>query len=163
MGRMIVDLAIATVSYPHPRCQEGDIRGERPCADYIGLLEGYDILWIRADVDEELAGRLDEPGNGRKRRYQIPLLAIATVIPGFNIVRARDPREYYQPILDTDSRTGISRRVPFWTKVTSTIVNGIPRQYVETSETIEQKKARWKSHSIRIDDLLIDHGPAVEL
>ena len=168
---MLADLCLSTVSYPPPRTQAGDILGVRDCADYIGLLEGHECLWIRVDLDPVLLGQLQQAGSGRKHRYALPLAALTAVIPGFDVGRARDRRVVYQPVLETHPTTGISSRVPSGTWVREVrvgdrvrrgvVIPGHVRCYVEAGETPAARAARWQSQSIDITALLIDHGPAV--
>jgi hypothetical protein len=106
---MIKEIAIALFD-SHGGIEEGDIVQCRKVSDGIGLKEAHGFLWFRADISDQLALVLasthtDASDNViNKRRFQIPLTQIQAVVdPNFDISRARDINDNYQPYLAIDA------------------------------------------------------------
>lgn len=108
----VVEVALSVQSLHesagHERLQEGDIVECRPPSDAVGRLEMSRFLWLRLSGLE--GGQYAALSTGvegfEKRRYRIPLERLAAVWPGFDVARARDPVEVYQPCLGLDEDTG---------------------------------------------------------
>ena len=114
---MIMEVAIALQNAPDDpggeRMKEGDIIALRLPALSVGQAEGKLFLWLRLDALIErsqfdlLTDMVREPGPVTgvifdKRRYCIPLARIQILYPAFNLTRARDPDDLYQPFLYVD-------------------------------------------------------------
>lgn len=90
----------------------GDIVAFRKPAEAIGLKEMKNFLWLRVEgLEENEMPRLVEPVEvgGQyydKRGYSIPLERLKKVFPSFDIERALNTDEVYQPflVLDDDGR-----------------------------------------------------------
>ena len=101
---MIREIAISLFN-SHGGIEEGDVLECRAPTAGIGGLEAKGVLWFRADISEALAHALKSPlldSNGiklMKRRYSIPLEKIAEIDPAFDVVKARDLDNAYQPYL----------------------------------------------------------------
>jgi|SRR3990167_179690 len=82
----------------------GDIIAIRRPAQAVGRLEQSGYLWLRIEgLEENEMARLTDPIEGHdKRRYCIPLDRLAQVVPSFNVARARDLADKYQPFLGVD-------------------------------------------------------------
>lgn len=92
----------------HERSLEGDIITARSPTAGIGRLEMHGHLWLHLEGCEENDRWLTEPCVGyQKRRYQIPLPRLAELFPWFDLARARDIAEVYQPFLLVDEDTGL--------------------------------------------------------
>ena len=115
-----VEIAISTQSYSplasgHERVQEGDIvtvvgklRTSR------GLKAGKLFLWLRIYGEEiaflqqlmehifDLDGDGDPGKQFDKKRFNIPLQRLKNQFPAFDLVRARDPLDDYQPFIPFD-------------------------------------------------------------
>lgn len=127
---MIMEVAIALQNEPDDpggeRMKEGDIIVLRPQATGIGSKETKIFLWLRLEglftriefdplkesiyePDEDTGVRYD------KRRYCIPFARLQIVDPSFDINRARDSADLYQPYLVTDAEdyTFVSTNPPF--------------------------------------------------
>lgn len=107
---MKVEIAIALFD-SHGGIEEGDVIVCRPPSAGIGKKEAGRWLWFRADISEELANVLAYPyfemgaTTGKrismiaKRRFKIPLEAIADLDPQFQLTSARNQETEYQPYL----------------------------------------------------------------
>lgn len=95
------------------RKQAGDIIGIRKPLGAIGSGEMHRFLWLWLEgLEENEMTRLTEPlyaipGDDTsqqfdKRRYSIPLARLQAVVPSFNIARALDVTDMYQPFLLPD-------------------------------------------------------------
>ena len=103
-----------------PRAQEGDIIEVRDPSLGIGLQEAHDVLWLLVEglkaqefsfLKEPLTDPLTERRDDKvvqintlveKHRYSIPLERLAAVAEFFDIARARDVTDPYQPFLPID-------------------------------------------------------------
>jgi hypothetical protein len=98
------------------KAHEGDIITSRREIGGVGTLEAQKYLWILVDgleendlyalhqtlFDGDPAG--DDPVNEiEKRRFRIALADLALRDPDFDVERARDPLDIYQPYLQLDS------------------------------------------------------------
>ncbi len=106
---MIKEIAISLFD-SHGGVEEGDVIECRDVSNGIGLKEAEGYLWFRADISTSLAEVLkrshtDIDGNiVNKRRFKIPLQQIKDVIDAdFDINRARDLNDNYQPYLPIDA------------------------------------------------------------
>lgn len=92
----------------HERKLAGDIIACRVPGSGIGTAEAHSYLWLRVEGLEEnvcarLTDRVEEGGAAfDKRRYCIPLERLQAVVPTFDIARALDPLDLYQPFLVVD-------------------------------------------------------------
>lgn len=111
----VKEIAILTQNYNdhlHERAKEGDIIAIRKPHNCIGTKEQTNYLWLRIEGLEELELELlneeNYEGNVRfeKRRYCIPLHRLKEVYPAFDITRARDMLDKYQPFMIIDEETG---------------------------------------------------------
>lgn len=92
------------------RKKVGDIIALRRPGVGIGRLEGQTLLWLRLTGLEDsemrkLKSQLVVAGVAQrfdKRRYCIPLHRIAQRIPSFDVARALNLSEWYQPFLMAD-------------------------------------------------------------
>ena len=112
---MIREIAIALFNSPGG-IEEGDIIECREPTKGIGTKEGSRWIWFRADISEALAGHLKDPCispsgivgvRGKflfKRRYKIPLEKIIDLRPDFDMKRARDLDNEYQPLIAVDRK-----------------------------------------------------------
>lgn len=86
----------------------GDIIAIRRPAQAIGSKEMSRFLWLRVEgLEENEMARLTDPieQNGEtydKRRYCIPLERLQAIVPSFNVNRAKDLNDKYQPFLNVD-------------------------------------------------------------
>ena len=107
----------ADLASGHERKQEGDIIAVRYPLNAIGFKEAHTYLWMRIEGLEyteftELVDPLTDPPYGTdttaeiivydKRRYSIPLSRIKEVHADFDIDRAKDINDLYQPFLTLD-------------------------------------------------------------
>ena len=95
----------------HERKQAGDIIVCRMPHSGIGLREMKEYVWLRLELDENVADRLmdslEENGSRfEKRRYAIPLNRLSVLVSGFELSRAQDSADPYQPFLNVDEETG---------------------------------------------------------
>lgn len=96
------------------RKRAGDIVAVRQPHYAIGAKERAAYVWLRLEGLEEnemarLADVLVETEDGPvfdKRRYCVPLDRLAEVLPGFDVGRARDTADTYQPFYNLDEETG---------------------------------------------------------
>ena len=115
----------------HDRIQAGDIVGIRNPLPHIGLKEGKLWIWLRidglelnefdrlafgnpdGDYNPNEAADLGLP-NYEKRRFCIPFQQLKKAYPAFNIDRALDPDDTYQPfmILDKDDYAWLTGMKP---------------------------------------------------
>lgn len=100
----IVEVCIAAHDFGPGRAQEGDIIAIREPQLHIGLKEGRDFLWFLAD-DSELPdpALLEGDAPGLKKRFNIPLARLQAKFGQFNLSRARNPDDWYQPFRGTDT------------------------------------------------------------
>lgn len=114
----VVEVALSCTAHApldsgHERKLTGDIIAVRPPNMGIGLMEGHRYLWLRLDSwEEEQTGQLTmsvQEGDVayEKRRYQIPLERLKAIVPAFDVDRALDPTDPYQPFLSVDLETGL--------------------------------------------------------
>lgn len=98
----------APLASGHERALMGDVIECRPPGVGLGWMEMSRFLWLRVEgLEENDAGMLHQPREGwEKRRYQIPLARLAAIVPGFNVARATDLADIYQPFLPVDEETG---------------------------------------------------------
>lgn len=119
-----MEVAILTVNRPdhdNERACPGDIIVIRRPHHVIGTKEGTEYIWLRFDGLEangfwDLKGgsgtymdpQYDAPDAKSfetrydKRRYCIPLERLKKFIPSFDIARAQDPEDFYQPFITVD-------------------------------------------------------------
>lgn len=99
------------------RIQVGDISGVRRPLGQIGWAEMRTYLWLHIEGLEEnelfQLGDLmwvSEPGGERydKRRYSIPLERLQQLFPTFDVNRALDTADYYQPFMPFDEDNGFT-------------------------------------------------------
>jgi hypothetical protein len=107
---MIREIAISLFDSPGGT-EEGDVIVCRAPSDGIGKKEAKLWLWFRADISEALADVLATEWKDRdvnsatykkmfaKHRYKIPLERIADIDPDFDLIKARDQLNGYQPYL----------------------------------------------------------------
>jgi hypothetical protein len=94
----------------HERHQEGDIISARRVTGGIGLKEARDYLWLHVEgLDDEamfeLKVRNADSSDAEaydKRRYCIHFARLKEIFPSFDISRARDRADPYQPFLLID-------------------------------------------------------------
>ncbi len=123
----IIEIGVLTINYPdhdNERAKEGDIimaripehnvMGTAVWRDRIRLLiEGLEEneypklagVNFDSDIDDLEADDLKPPIYD-KRRYCIPLGRLEKIFPSFNINRARDVLDIYQPFMNLDEDTG---------------------------------------------------------
>jgi hypothetical protein len=89
--------------------EEGDILTCRKPAGGIGKSEAGICIWIKVELGEKLAEQIREPiydVNGKsvlvKRRYKITLDKIKELNAEFDLNRAKDHIDKYQPYLEID-------------------------------------------------------------
>lgn len=92
----------------------GDIIAIRKPAGAVGRLEQSGYLWLRIEgLEENDMARLTEPmtdtGNVDtatviydKRRYCIPFERLQAIVPSFNVSRALNAADKYQPFIGVD-------------------------------------------------------------
>lgn len=95
------------------RKKKGDIVAIRASGEAIGAQEGKRYLWLRIEGLEEnemslFTQQVREPTfpTGEpfdKRRYCVPLGRVQTLYPSFNMTRALDSNDFYQPFVLIDS------------------------------------------------------------
>lgn len=106
---MILELGLALTTGRtdhHRRKIEGDIVEARPPSGGIGRLEAGAYLWVRVEVEADLAQVLVQRRSSEnwKNRFYIPLARLRDRWPGgFDLGRLRDPRVIYQPCLPIDA------------------------------------------------------------
>ena len=85
----------------------GDIIALRRPATAVGSAEMSSYLWLRIEgLEENDMARLTDPIDGfDKRRYCIPFGRLAAIAPDFNVARAKDLNDKYQPFLNVDEET----------------------------------------------------------
>ena len=104
---MKVEIAIALFN-SHGGIEEGDIVVCRKPIGGIGKKEGKQFLWISADISEEFYNFLSRPEKDddenivKKRKYKIALDEIKKINESFDLVKARDLDDEYQPFLSMD-------------------------------------------------------------
>lgn len=111
----VMEVAIRTRSYKDhddERAKEGDIIAVRPPHFVIGTAERTGYIWLRIEGLEEGDFGLQRTvfeGKTRfdKRRYSIPLHKLKQVYPAFDINRAKDINDEYQPFIVLDLDTGV--------------------------------------------------------
>lgn len=119
------EIAISTQSYSplasgHERVQEGDIVTIRRPLGYIGTKESSLFIWLRIEGEDtsvmeafrhpeflpDTDTRSDSFGDPLvyydKKRFRIPLERLKEILPRFDLDRARDPLDDYQPFLPID-------------------------------------------------------------
>lgn len=115
------EIAILTEEYPDHDTERGcvgDIIVVRHKHGVIGLKEATNLIWLRVDGFEEndyeplMYSNLDvswdfkgqEPDIIRfdKRRFCIPLKRLKQLFPSFDIDRAKDTEDAYQPFITMD-------------------------------------------------------------
>lgn len=79
----------------------GDIIGLRRPGTMIGSAEMHTFLWLRIEglEENEMVQLTENVAGFDKRRYSIPLDRLKALVPSFDIDRALDPSEMYQPFL----------------------------------------------------------------
>ena len=128
---MIMEVAIALENAQDDsggeRKKEGDIIAVRLSGSYIGTKEATNHLWLRleaADYErlqfDALVEAVFEPDQDTgtrydKRRYCIPFGRLLILDPAFDVDRARDPADIYQPylVVDEEDYTFVSSESPF--------------------------------------------------
>lgn len=89
----------------------GDIIAMRPPSTAVGSGEMSRFLWLRIEglEENEMAKLADllvvNEQIFDKRRYCIPLDRLKAVVPSFDIARAKDSADKYQPFLGVDEET----------------------------------------------------------
>ena len=112
----VAEVAILTQNRPDhisERAKEGDIITSRKAHYTIGTKERTNYLWLRIEgLEDEFMRQLTDlnfDGNSaryNKRRFSIPLHRLVEVFPSFDINRARDIADEYQPFMILDEDTG---------------------------------------------------------
>ena len=118
---VVMEMAIALESLDDTpggeRKKEGDIVVVRPIGMGVGESETKRYLWFRVDgmlyrhsYDFLLMPNYDpdDPETGvvyDKRRYSVPLERLLTFDPAFDVDRARDLNDLYQPYMVMDEET----------------------------------------------------------
>ena len=103
--------AFADLTSGHERKQEGDIISIREPVGFIGFKEAETYLWLKLEGLEEdemnlLIESLYDGGEVYdKRRYLISLDRLKELEPTFDLNRARDVDDLYQPFLTLDEDT----------------------------------------------------------
>jgi hypothetical protein len=116
----VMEIAVAAINRPdhqNERVIPGDIVAFRRPHFVIGTKEGSDFIWLLIDgLEENEWGNLISLGHDAdvhsdiedagpvydKRRYFIPLARLKKLRPDFNIQRAMDPGDFYQPFITID-------------------------------------------------------------
>jgi len=129
----IREVAISLFSKIPEHIQEGDVVAVRPAQVGIGMKEAGLWLWLLIDGLEEsqytpLTDPVYEPFDPTgiykprsaypvfdKRRFCIPLARIKQLIPTFDLDRARDPNDPYQPFyaMDEDNNLWLTDQTPW--------------------------------------------------
>lgn len=88
--------------------EQGDILCVRKPVGHCGMAERGRMIWIRVttELDSTVLDQLGEPFIEsdvlyQKRRYSVPLNRIAEKFPSFDINRALDEGDHYQPFVGT--------------------------------------------------------------
>lgn len=113
---MIYEIAIQAEDYQDPRrAQVGDIITIRPARGTMGRKQVNHLIWITVDspVDLNIAD-FKSPVFAKdgtmlhKRRFNIngSLDKLKQIMPSFDIEKAKNPRETYQPFLNLDEKLG---------------------------------------------------------
>lgn len=121
---MIYEIAIQAFDYPDPdRAKAGDIIVVRPAVGVIGKEEQTGIIWITVDVTNPvvLEGLMEFPTDvqgrviaGSWRKFAIPLLRLKQLNASFDLKRAADPRDAYQPFVQIDgTRMTVKEHIPY--------------------------------------------------
>lgn len=127
---MIMEVAIAVQNAPDDsggeRMKEGDIIALRPAGTGIGSQEAKNFIWLRLEAVytrsefDQLKEAVYEPDEATgerydKRKYCIPFAKLQEFDPSFDINRARDIADLYQPYLVTDEEdyTFVTTNLPF--------------------------------------------------
>lgn len=104
----IYEMAIMVKNAPGG-IEEGDILTCRKPKGGIGDLEAGICIWIKVELSENLAGKIAQAirdVNGKsvliKRRYKITLDKIKALNAEFDLNRAKDHMDKYQPYLEID-------------------------------------------------------------
>ncbi len=113
-----MEIALAKINAPdlpdHERMKKGDIIAIRKPGTFIGGKEGKTFLWLQIEGLEEIefgnfCQQVFEPTDPEtgvsfdKRRYCVPFGRLSVLYPAFNLTRASDPNDFYQPFLLIDS------------------------------------------------------------
>lgn len=120
----VFEVSILTVNHPDhdsERACIGDIISVRAPHHVIGTKEGKEFVWLRLEgpeqnslqylkhrvadyVDPDLKYMAERQYLKRydKRRYCIPLERLKQLFPNFDIDRARDADDFYQPFITID-------------------------------------------------------------
>lgn len=113
------------------RRQTGDIAVARPANIGVGLKEMHSFLWLRVEgwsrarmmaLTAELTPYsqpdvLDDPIDNdeeamyEKNRFCVPMKALKAVMPSFDVDRAMDELDRYQPFLIVDEGNGDDARI----------------------------------------------------
>lgn len=121
---MIYELAIQAFDYPEPdRAKAGDIIVCRPATGSIGKEEMTSLIWLTIDVTNEsvLSGLMEFPTDvqgqvipGSWRKFSIPLLRLKQLNASFDLTRAADPKDAYQPFVNiSGSRMIVKESIPY--------------------------------------------------
>lgn len=121
---MIYELAIQAFDYPEPdRAKAGDVIVARPATGKIGKEELTQFIWITMDVVNPvvLEGLMEFPSDvegrtipGKWRKFSIPLLRLKQLNASFDLKRAADPRDAYQPFVNiSGSQMTVKESVPY--------------------------------------------------
>ena len=121
---MIYELAIQAFDYPEPdRAKAGDIIVCRPATGSIGKEEMTSLIWLTIDVTNEsvLSGLMEFPTDvqgrvigGAWRKFAIPLLRLKQLNASFDLKRAADPMDAYQPFINVDGgRVVVKEHIPY--------------------------------------------------
>lgn len=91
----------------HERKTVGDIIAIRKPSSGIGAKEVSKYLWLRLEgLEENQMHRLVDSIDGfDKRRYQIPLERLVSIVPSLNLARIKDLSDKYQPFLGIDEES----------------------------------------------------------
>lgn len=116
---MKYEVAIQAVDYGDPkRVQVGDIVTMRPARGSVGRKELQSVIWVTINSPVDLGwADFKEPmrdKNGEviaKRRFSIGvgLGKLKTIMPSFDLAKAANPNEVYQPFVNVDATGGRQR------------------------------------------------------
>lgn len=113
---MKYEIAVQAVDYRNPkRAQVGDIITVRQVRGAIGRKEVNHLIWFTVDSPVDLnvrdfraSVRDAKGGVVAKRRFSIgsDLSRLKTIMPSFDLAKAANANEVYQPFLNLDERLG---------------------------------------------------------
>lgn len=118
------EIAIQAFDYPEPgRAKAGDIIVVRKAIGTIGKEEKTGFIWVTMDVanDAVLSGLMEFPTDvqgrvveGSWRKFSIPLLRLKQLNASFDLKRAADPLDAYQPFVNiSGDRVTVKEHIPY--------------------------------------------------